>query len=750
MKKIEILSPAGDYETLQIAVKCGCDAVYISGKSFGARKYAPNFTLDEIEKAVKYCHLYGVKLYITVNTLIDQFEIENAVDYVRKLHILGVDALIVQDIGFISLVRKKFPNLEIHASTQTHNTNNETLKFLRKMGCSRAVLAREMSVDYIKNITADIELEVFIHGALCVCYSGCCLMSSKLFGRSGNKGECAAPCRFKYDLYNGKDIIETNGNYLLSMKELCVAQEIGKLISLGVNSLKIEGRMKSKYYVGYVTTFYRRLIDKYYRGESLTFTKEEYIKLLKLYNRNFTKGFLNNETSVVNVEACNHMGYPLGKILSSGNKLKIKLSDDIKQGDGIRLPSGNGMICNYIYNKRGLLMNKAKKGDIIYLDNKNHLNEFGDVYKTLDISLEDEILRFPNKKIFIDFEVIAKKNKPFTVSIIAGDDKVTKSLDIVLEARNVCTTKKDIQEKLGKLGSTPFLLNNIKFDIDENIFIPIKNINNLRRMLVQELIELRECKKVRFVEKEISLKSNSVCLTNEVSFLVRNEEQLKTLISYDVLIYVEDFLLYTKYSSNEKVYFRGSRIESSNLNRLVVANNGDFLINNNSNISDVYMNVVNSFTVNKYLKYVYKVGLSPELSLNDLKILMLGYKRAYNTFPNVEVLIYGKLELMIMKYCPINKNVLWNGVCNACFSNKFYLDDRGNHRFRLLGDNNHYMRIYDFENVDFLDKVDYLKSIGITNFRIDLLDEDVKEIKTILEKLNKEEKISKETLPEYS
>ena len=205
MKKIELLSPAGDMECLKMAVLCGADAVYISGKEYGARAYATNFTLEEINEAVKFCHLYGVRLYVTVNTLINDEFLDDCISYIEKLYKMGVDALIMQDIGLMMLVHERIPSFEIHASTQVHNSNNDSLKYLKSIGCTRSVLAREMSVSDIKEIDTDIELEVFIHGALCVCYSGCCLMSSRLFGRSGNKGACAGPCRFCYDLYNDDD-----------------------------------------------------------------------------------------------------------------------------------------------------------------------------------------------------------------------------------------------------------------------------------------------------------------------------------------------------------------------------------------------------------------------------------------------------------------------------------------------------------------------------------------------------------------
>lgn len=735
MKKIELLSPAGDIETLKMAVMCGADAVYISGKDYGARKYAKNFTLEEIESSVKFCHLYGVKLYVTVNTLIFEDEISDVIDYVRCLHKLGVDALIMQDIGLISYLKKKFPNLEIHASTQTHNCNNECLSFLESLGVSRVVLARELSLEEIGKIKTPSELEVFIHGALCVSYSGQCLMSSRLFNRSGNKGACAQPCRFCYDLFKSNDKINLDSDYLLSMKELCTLEKISKLIELGVSSLKIEGRMKSKYYVGYVTKVYRKLIDDYYANKKLFVSEEEFKNLLKLYNREFTTGFLNSDKNIVNPKTCNHQGDLLGEAVSVGKKIKIKLFDDIAQEDGIRFFDGSGMICNYIYNDKMLLVSGAKKGEYIYLDNKDNLKKKGYVYKTLDVSLHKEIDNFEKKKVPIRFSVRAKLGEELTISIFCENDVVTKKLGVVEESVKVSTTKDEIFLKLSKLGDTPFTLKNVSFDIDENIFIPIKNVNMLRRKLISDIISLRENRKKDFIENEIVFKSDSKNTTHEISFLVRNEAQLRYLLDKDVMIYVEDYDLYKKYEC-DNVFYRNPRacFSYKDVVNELVSNNGGLLNKNRNNVSDIYMNAFNSLTVDVFSKYVYKVGLSPELGIDDIKLVMDCYKERFGFIPNVEVMVYGRLEVMLMKYCPVNYFNNKCDKCHLCFNGKYYLDDRKNNKFRLLGDENHNMRVFDCNKVDMISDIGYLKEIGVSNFRIDLLDESVEDIENLLKR----------------
>ena len=284
----ELLSPAGNMECLKAAVNNGADAIYLGGKTFGARAYAGNFSNEELKEAVNYAHLYGVKIYITVNTIIYNTEVDELIKYIEYLYKIGVDALIMQDIGMISLVRKVFPNMEVHASTQCHNHNNEGIKLLKELGVTRIVLDREMSLEEIENIDVDIEKEVFIHGALCNCYSGCCLFSFMNGGRSGNRGECTQVCRLPFKLIKNGEYVNNESKYLLSTKELNTINNFNKLLDSDIISFKIEGRMKSPSYVGYVTRIYRKLIDSY----SNRISSEEEDNLKILFNREFTNGYL--------------------------------------------------------------------------------------------------------------------------------------------------------------------------------------------------------------------------------------------------------------------------------------------------------------------------------------------------------------------------------------------------------------------------------------------------------------------------
>ena len=399
----ELLSPAGNMECLKAAVNNGADAIYLGGKTFGARAYAGNFSNEELKEAVNYAHLYGVKIYITVNTIIYNNEVDELIKYIEYLYKIGVDALIMQDIGMISLVRKVFPNMEVHASTQCHNHNYEGIKLLKELGVTRIVLDREMSLEEIENIDVDIEKEVFIHGALCNCYSGCCLFSFMNGGRSGNRGECTQVCRLPFKLIKNGKYIDTPNKYLLSTKELNTISNFDKLLDSDIVSFKIEGRMKSPSYVGYVTRLYRKLIDNH----TNKVTSEEENNLKILFNRDFTSGYLFND-KVMNTSTSNHQGLEIGRVLEvTPKKIKIKVTNNLYQEDGIRFKNSNlGMIANFIYNEKDLLINTANKGDIIYLDNKINLKEKDILIKTSSGHLDEEILSTSEKKIIITIDVL--------------------------------------------------------------------------------------------------------------------------------------------------------------------------------------------------------------------------------------------------------------------------------------------------------------------------------------------------------
>ena len=717
----ELLSPAGNIECLKSAINNGADAVYLGGKSFGARAYAGNFNKEELLEAINYAHLYGVKIYVTVNTIIYNNEIEDFLDYIKYLYQIGVDALIMQDIGMISLVRKKFPNIDIHASTQIHNHNNEGIKLLKDLGVTRVVLDREMSLEDIEKINVDIEKEVFIHGALCNSYSGCCLFSSMNGGRSGNRGECTQPCRLPYKLIKNGKYIDTSNKYLLSTKELNTTKNFDKLMESDIVSFKIEGRMKSPSYVGYVTRIYRKLIDNYKNNSKQIVNQKEENNLKILFNRNFTSGYLFSD-KVMNTFTSNHQGLEIGKVLEiTPKKIKIKLYNDLYQEDGIRFKNSNlGMIVNFIYNEKNLLINKASTGDIIYLDNKINLKDKDTLIKTSSNYLDKEILSVEEKKILININVLLKDNY-LEISFSDIDGNIVKDKVPVDIPLNRSTTNNEIIEKLSKLGNTPFAINNINIDINKDIFVNMKDLNNIRRLLVDKLIIERTKVKRDIIINNIKLdyKENKD-YNYEISVLARTKDQVKASIDMDVdRIYVDEDL-YSIYKDNNKVYLRLPRVVNEynyNSKNILATELGAINKYKNSDInliSDYYLNVVNNHSIKFLLDHnVKRVTLSPEINYNHLEEYIKD---------KVELLVYGKVELMLTKSCPIKE-------VNICPCNKkdiYYLEDINKNKYRILH-SNCLTHIMHYKNIDYLDKIDYYKSIGIKSFRLELLDEDYNE-----------------------
>ena len=717
----ELLSPAGNIECLKSAINNGADAVYLGGKSFGARAYAGNFNKEELFEATNYAHLYGVKIYVTVNTIIYNNEIEEFLDYIKYLYQIGVDALIMQDIGMISLVRKKFPNIDIHASTQIHNHNNEGIKLLKELGVTRIVLDREMSLEDIEKINVDIEKEVFIHGALCNSYSGCCLFSSMNGGRSGNRGECTQPCRLPYKLIKNGKYIDTSNKYLLSTKELNTTKNFDKLMESDIVSFKIEGRMKSPSYVGYVTRIYRKLIDNYKNNSKQIVNQKEENNLKILFNRNFTSGYLFSD-KVMNTFTSNHQGLEIGKVLEvTPKKIKIKLYNDLYQEDGIRFKNSNlGMIVNFIYNEKNLLINKASTGDIIYLDNKINLRDKDTLIKTSSNYLDKEILSVEEKKILININVLLKDNY-LEISFSDIDGNIVKDKVPVDIPLNRSTTNNEIIEKLSKLGNTPFAINNINIDINKDIFVNMKDLNNIRRLLVDKLIIERTKVKRNIIINNIKLdyKENKD-YNYEISVLARTKDQVKASIDMDVdRIYVDEDL-YSIYKDNNKVYLRLPRVVNEynyNSKNILATELGAINKYKNSDInliSDYYLNVVNNHSIKFLLDHnVKRVTLSPEINYNHLEEYIKD---------KVELLVYGKVELMLTKSCPIKE-------VNICPCNKkdiYYLEDINKNKYRILH-SNCLTHIMHYKNIDYLDKIDYYKSIGIKSFRLELLDEDYNE-----------------------
>lgn len=698
MKKVELLAPAGNMDSLKAAVMAGCDAVYLGGVLFGARAFAGNFTNEEIVYAINYAHLYGVKVYVTINTIIYDSEVERFLDYVRFLHKNNVDAVIIQDIGMFDLLRKKFPNLELHASTQMNIHNYDGALLAKKLGFKRVVMARETPIDVIKKIKEeiDIEIEVFIHGALCVSYSGECLLSALVGKRSGNRGTCAQICRKKYDFYDDdKNKLNTN-NYLLSTKDLCTLKYIDKLIEIGVDSLKIEGRMKRSPYVYLVTKTYRKVIDNYYNTGKLKIDENDIIELKKMFNRNFTKGFMLNEdnNNFTYDKRPNNIGIEVGQVISKvKNDLKIKLTYDVSVHDGLRIlddKEDKGLVINKMFiNNKSVL--EAKKGDVITLKYDKYVEKNSKVLLTSSKRQLDSIceaIKNQERFIYIDLNFTAKENENLKLTITDGLNTVTEVLDKTpMRAINKETSHDVIKKQLSKLGNTVYKARSITLNLDDNLFINIKDINEIRRRAISKLNEKR-LYKIDFVEKDYTIGVPDFPSIKQTAVLVNKEnESLKD--KYDLI-----------YTENEKTKDEDSIIVLPRIinehpfikNTVMIGDFGGLLKYDNFQ-TNVSFNVVNSYSV----AFLHSLGaklvtLSYELSLSQIKNMIEIYKKRYNKNPNTSLIINSYPESFVSKFNLNKKYNVKSGYLKDSYGNFLKVKTKGD-----------IMVVYHFKKVNLYD-----------------------------------------------
>ena len=736
MKKMELLAPAGNMESLIAAIMAGCDAVYLGGYMFGARNYAGNFSDEEMIEAIKYGHLYGVKIYVTVNTIIYEDEVTLFINYIDFLHRNNVDAVIIQDIGMMDLVRETYPNLEIHASTQMHIHNMEGVNLIEKTGLKRVVLARETTIENIKSIKKEtnIELEIFVHGALCISYSGQCLMSSLIGGRSGNRGTCAQSCRQKYDLIvNGEKI--NNDEYLLSTKDLNVIESIGELIEAGVDSIKIEGRMKRPEYVYLVVSLYRKAMDSYYQNNKVDITNDDIIELKKIFNRGFTKGFLFNEVNknIVNQVRPNHLGIEIGHVLMSKNgKVKIKLSNNVNLRDGIRIV-GNAEDTGCELTKmevNGKLVKQAYTNDIIEIKIRGEAAINSKVLKTTDFTQLDRInnlIGLKERKVMINGQIDISKNAPIKLQISDGGNDVFVTSEVVVQdALNSPLTNTNVEKQLKKLGGTPYEFNQLIINIDDNIFVDIKELNEIRRQVISLLTEKRMYQ-TNYIKKDYHKNLDNYLEERNVNILITNKKQYEQINDKDINdIYVDSESLYNELKEDKKVILKLPRVINKYKDYdqlLLIGELGS--INKYTNVySDFSLNVTNSYSV-AFLHGlgVKKITLSYELNDRQIKDIVDNYKKRYNCHPNLELIIYGNEEVIITKF-----NLLDYYKINGDAS---YLKDRFNNLYPIKIQDN-LMHIYNYKARWTKEIVKYYE-MGINNLRINLLDEtNVPELKYFL------------------
>lgn len=490
--RVEVLAPAGSFDIMKAVVAAGADAVYLGGNMFGARAFANNFNTEELIEAIEYAHLFGRKIYLTVNTLIKQNEIENSlVNYLVPYYEAGLDAVIVQDLGVLKLIKEHFPDMDIHASTQMTQTGLYGSRLLKELGASRIVTSREMTLPEIKQLNdgLDVEIESFVHGALCYCYSGQCLLSSFNGGRSGNRGRCAQPCRMPYDVYDGGRVInDKKHKYALSPKDMCALDILPDVIESGVYSLKIEGRMKNVTYASMVTSIYRKYVDMYLeRGrDGYKVDANDINDLMDIYNRGaFTSGYYNEEKGrkMMSCSRPNHMGTECLRVMSNNSgRITFAVLRDINRGDVFEIDKEHSFESGMDVSKGGVLsVNLPKKyplypGRIICRMNNSRIKGY----------VEEHFVG-SKPELKVDMCLLVKKGQPLTIKVYYENEVICIEGEKVEEARNIPADKDNIVKNLKKTGETCFIADNVNVELDPDVFVPVGWIKDLRRRALEQL-----------------------------------------------------------------------------------------------------------------------------------------------------------------------------------------------------------------------------------------------------------------------
>ena len=499
----ELLAPAKDKETAFAAIDCGADAVYIGASAFGARKKASN-SINEIKEVIDYAHKFWVKVYITINTILTDQELVEAIELIKQLDLIGADAIIIQDMGILYHLMQMNLQIPVHISTQCDNRDLEKFEFFNKLGVSRVVLARELSLDKIKQIhkaNPELELEAFVHGALCVSYSGQCYLSQYIGGRSANRGECAQPCRKKYSVETNEGKVIAKDIYALCLKDFNASKHVKQMIESGVFSFKIEGRLKDSNYVKNVTAYYRQLLDKYsQKNSSGRITLPFVPNPEKSFNRGFTDYFLEERKDCYSIESPKSRGEYLGKIKKIKNGgFVLETSKSLHAQDGLT----DGTV--------GFLINKVENG-IIY-PNKNIQMKLGTkIFRNLDVEFEKELAKKVKRQIGIKVTVDSKIN-------LTDEDNITVELELpVSEKANNSEKMKDIFIKqFSKTGESDFYIESINI-IEDVPFLPVSKINELRREAFLILMKKRlhfykrdrqkKMEYVNFYKKQLDYRAN--------------------------------------------------------------------------------------------------------------------------------------------------------------------------------------------------------------------------------------------------
>ena len=703
---MKIVAPAGNMERFHSAISATADEIYLGLKGFGARRNAENFTVEELKKAIDYAHLRGSRIFLTLNTIMTNREIELLYPTLKDLYNYGLDAIIVQDLGYAEYLHKNFPNIEIHGSTQMTVANYYEINYLKELGFKRIVLPRELSFEEIKEIrkNTDIELEVFVSGSLCISFSGNCYMSSFIGGRSGNRGMCAQPCRKEYKTSCGEK------SYFLSPKDqLYGLDEIKKLQEIGVESIKVEGRMKDVSYVYETVSYFRNLINGIDKEENTP----------KLFNRGYSKGyFYDNDKNIMNRDYSYNMGEKIGEVVGKS----IRLDEDVVSGDGITFVSKD------YKNLGGTYINK-----IAYKNEKLILN-FPDgtkyVFRNYNKRLNDEIskkIKSTDKKLEINFDFTAKLNEKLILKTYLEDENGNRILNLeeiyetlTQKAQKRAISKEDIKEKLLEIGDSEFTVKDIKIDIDENIFIPLSELKNIKRNAVEKFRE----KILSYFRRDLNseLKEN-----NQEYFKLEIEKDEPKDLEIRVIVSNEEQKNFLENIKDEynigEIYYRTydiakqSMLSQHNLDNKLASNLYELLENKNSDVMlNWNMNIVNSYTIS-VLEKIEKLEsfiVSPEINFS--KIRELGKTRLKKA-----LLIYSKLKGMTIDIdIADNKNEV--------------ITNKENDKFNIIK-NEYGTEIFLDKPLNIINIMENIKKLNVDIVVLEFTTETIEDIKKVLKQL---------------
>lgn len=648
MKKIELLAPSGNMESLKAAVAGGCDAVYLGMTVFSARAFAGNFDRDQLKEAVRYCHIRGVRVYVTMNTMLYETEIENAKDTVRFLYENDVDALLIQDLGLFHLVRTMYPDFDVHCSTQMHIHNLAGVRLMQKEGASRVVLARETPIEIIREAClTGMEIEVFAYGAICISYSGQCLMSAALKNRSANRGMCAQCCRLKYFPEEGGRFRE--GDYILSPKDLNVIRDIPQLIEAGVSSLKIEGRMKRPEYVYLVTKTFREAIDAFYDGKPYHVSGQREEELLLMFNRGFSRGHLFHDdvTARMSQYRPNHRGIRIGTVVSARKgAVTVRLSRSLRQHDGLRIlhsPQDIGLTAMRIL-KDGRPVTSAGKGDVVQLTcPKDAIPMKGEaVQKTSDtelISRTDEEIRLSERKIPVRMTYEAVPGKPFALHVTDADGNVVSAFSSqpAEAALTAPMTAGKIAASLGKTGEYPFEAVSVNGETGD-VFLPVSVINETRRHALDDLAGLRAVRHrrsgMRPYHAEIKPGQPLPRLLAGLDGIRMEAPDLMTFSGQQICPTV-----------NENLH------EAPDHEHCLLSSAADLAGTHRSCVAGMTMNIANSYALAYVLSFPGVDGAvySSECSTDQIRQAEEAFRNRYGFAPQTYMPVFGKRVLMTVK-----------------------------------------------------------------------------------------------------